>query len=89
MVGCTTRGGRLNKPSRLRVEGVTCVEVFRSIEAPSNNNLIPLNADCMASAFFLHGRQCCPHLCGHVVALKGIKKGISLAVASTNDVDNI
>ncbi len=60
---------------------------FLSIAASSNNNPIPLKAHCMVVAMFLHGRQSCPFLRDHVVALKGIYC-CSLAVA-TNDVDNI
>ncbi len=86
MVGSSTRVGQ-NKPFRLCVEGLTCIEVVRSIEPTSHNNLITLKANGMVRALFSHWVQRCPLLRGQVVTLNGIYFS-SLAVA-TNDVDNI
>ncbi len=86
MVGSSSRVGQ-NKPSRLCVEGFTRVEVFRSIEAPSNNNLILLKAHCRVRPLFFHGRQGCPFLRTQVVTLKGIYS--TPVDVAANDVDNI
>ncbi len=86
MVGCTARVG-YNKPFQSCVEGVTCVEVFRSIVTTSHNNPITLKAHCRVRPLFFHGLQMCPLLRGHVETLKGVYCS-PLAVAP-NDVDNI